>query len=126
MRTVNKALFWDKKINSKRKINMERNELKQKINEEYEVFKNYILEQPKEEIFNRSAEIDFKTNIKEYLTNDDTEIGETALENLSLVDGSILDELYGVYIESDTYYTYDDICEEIVELFDTDYSDSAD
>lgn len=105
---------------------MERNELKQKINEEYEVFKNYILEQPKEEIFNRSAEIDFKTNIKEYLTNDDTEIGETALENLSLLDGSILDELYGVYIESDTYYTYDDICEEIVELFDTDYSDSAD
>lgn len=105
---------------------MERNELKQRINEEYEVFKNYILEQPKEEIFNRSAEIDFKTNIKEYLTNDDTEIGETALENLSLVDGSILDELYGVYIESDTYYTYDDICEEIVELFDTDYSDSAD
>ena len=105
---------------------MERNELKQKINEEYEVFKNYILEQPKEEIFNRSAEIDFKTNIKEYLTNDDTEIGETALENLSLVDGSILDELYGVYIESDTYYTYDDICEEIVELFDTDYSDSVD
>ena len=105
---------------------MERKELIQKINEEYEVFKNYILEQPKEEIFNRSAEIDFKTNIKEYLTNDDTEIGETALENLSLVDGSILDELYGVYIESDTYYTYDDICEEIVELFDTDYSDSAD
>ena len=105
---------------------MERNELKQKINEEYEVFKNYILEQPKEEIFNRSAEIDFKTNIKEYLTNDDTEIGETALENLSPIDGSILDELYGVYIESDTYYTYDDICEEIVELFDTDYSDSAD
>ena len=105
---------------------MERNELKQKINEEYEVFKNYILEQPKEEIFNRSAEIDFKTNINEYLTNDDTEIGDTALENLSLIDGSILDELYGVYIESDTYYTYDDICEEIVELFDTDYSDSAD
>lgn len=105
---------------------MERNELKQKINEEYEVFKNYILEQPKEEIFNRSAEIDFKTNIKEYLTNDDTEIGDTALENLSLIDGSILDELYSVYIESDTYYTYDDICEEIVELFDTDYSDSAD
>lgn len=105
---------------------MERNELKQKINEEYEVFKNYILEQPKEEIFNRSAEIDFKTNIKEYLTNDDTEIGDTALENLSLIDGSILDELYGVYIESDTYYTYDDICEEIVELFDTDYLDSAD
>ena len=105
---------------------MERKELIQKINEEYEVFKNYILEQPKEEIFNRSAEIDFKTNIKEYLTNDDTEIGETALENLSLVDGSILDELYGVYIESDTYYTYDDVCEEIVELFDTDYSDSAD
>lgn len=105
---------------------MERNELKQKINEEYEVFKNYILEQPKEEIFNRSAEIDFKTNIKEYLTNDDTEIGDTALENLSLIDGSILDELYGVYIESDTYYTYDDICEEIVELFNTDYSDSAD
>ena len=32
----------------------------------------------------------------------------------------------GEWVESDTYYTYDDICEEIVELFDTDYSDSAD
>lgn len=105
---------------------MDRKQLIEKINIEYDEFKANTLNLTNEEIFNRSAEIDFKTNIKEYLTNDDTEIGETALENLSLIDGSILDELYGVYIESDTYYTYDDICEEIVELFDTDYSDSAD
>ena len=78
------------------------------------------------EIFDRSVEIDFKNNVKEFLTNEDNEISDTALKNLSLINGSILDELYSVYIESDTYYTYDDICEEIVELFDTDYSDSAD
>ena len=105
---------------------MERKELIQKINEEYEVFRKYILDLSKEEIFNRSVEIDFKNNVKEFLTNEDNEIGDTVLENLSLIDGSILDELYSVYIESDTYYTYDDICEEIVELFDTDYSNSAD
>lgn len=105
---------------------MERKELIQKINEEYEVFRKYILDLSKEEIFDRSVEIDFKNNVKEFLTNEDNEISDTALKNLSLIDGSILDELYGVYIESDTYYTYDDICEEIIELFDIDYSDSED
>lgn len=105
---------------------MERKELIQKINEEYEVFKKYILDLSKEEIFDRSVEIDFKNNVKEFLTNEDNEISDTALKNLSLIDGSILDELYSVYIESDTYYTYDDICEEIIELFDIDYSDSED
>ena len=105
---------------------MDRKQLIEKINIEYNEFKANTLSLTKEEIFERSYEIDFKTNLKEYLTNDDTEISDTVLENLSLIDGSILDELYGVYIESDTYYTYDDICEEIVELFDTDYSDSAD
>ena len=105
---------------------MERKELIQKINEEYEVFRKFILDLPKEEIFDRSVEIDFKNNVKEFLTNEDNEISDTALKNLSLIDGSILDELYSVYIESDTYYTYDDICEEIIELFDIDYSDSED
>lgn len=105
---------------------MDRKQLIEKINIEYDEFKANTLNLTNEEIFNRSAEIDFKTNMKEYLLNDDNEISDTVLENLSLIDGSILDELYGVYIESDTYYTYDDICEEIVELFDTDYSDSAD
>ena len=105
---------------------MGRKELIQKINEEYEVFRKYILDLSKEEIFDRSVEIDFKNNVKEFLTNEDNEISDTALKNLSLIDGSILDELYSVYIESDTYYTYDDICEEIIELFDIDYSDSED
>lgn len=105
---------------------MGRKELIQKINEEYEVFRKFILDLPKEEIFDRSVEIDFKNNVKEFLTNEDNEISDTALKNLSLIDGSILDELYSVYIESDTYYTYDDICEEIIELFDIDYSDSED
>lgn len=103
---------------------MERKELIQKINEEYEVFRKYILDLSKEEIFDRSVEIDFKNNIKEFLTNEDNEISDTALKNLSLIDGSILDELYGVYIESDTYYTYDDICEEILNYFEDDYSNA--
>ena len=103
---------------------MERKELIQKINEEYEVFRKYILDLSKEEIFDRSVEIDFKNNIKEFLTNEDNEISDTALKNLSLIDGSILDELYGVYIESDTYYTYDDICEEILGYFEDSYDNA--
>lgn len=103
---------------------MDRKQLIEKINIEYDEFKANTLNLTKEEIFNRSAEIDFKTNLKEYLTNDDTEIGDTALENLSLIDGSILDELYGVYVESDTYYTFDDICEEILGYFEDSYDDA--
>ena len=103
---------------------MDRKQLIEKINIEYDEFKANTLNLTNEEIFNRSAEIDFKTNLKEYLTNDDTEISDTVLENLSLIDGSILDELYGVYIESDTYYTYDDICEEIVGYFEDSYDNA--
>lgn len=103
---------------------MDRKQLIEKINIEYDEFKANTLNLTNEEIFNRSAEIDFKTNLKEYLTNDDTEISDTVLENLSLIDGSILDELYGVYIESDTYYTFDDICEEILGYFEDSYDDA--
>lgn len=103
---------------------MDRKQLIEKINIEYDEFKTNTLNLTKEEIFEKSCEIDFKTNLKEYLTNDDTEIGDTALENLSLIDGSILDELYGVYIESDTYYTYDDICEEILGYFEDSYDNA--
>ena len=103
---------------------MDRKQLIEKINIEYDEFKANTLNLTNEEIFNRSAEIDFKTNLKEYLTKDDTEIGDTALENLSLIDGSILDELYGVYVESDTYYTFDDICEEILGYFEDSYDDA--
>lgn len=103
---------------------MDRKQLIEKINIEYDEFKANTLNLAKEEIFERSYEIDFKTNLKEYLTNDDTEISDTVLENLSLIDGSILDELYGVYIESDTYYTFDDICEEILGYFEDSYDNA--
>lgn len=103
---------------------MDRKQLIEKINIEYDEFKANTLNLTKEEIFNRSAEIDFKTNLKEYLTNDDNEISDTVLENLSLIDGSILDELYGVYVESDTYYTFDDICEEILGYFEDSYDNA--
>lgn len=103
---------------------MDRKQLIEKINIEYDEFKANTLNLAKEEIFERSYEIDFKTNLKEYLTNDDTEISDTVLENLSLIDGSILDELYGVYVESDTYYTFDDICEEILGYFEDSYDNA--
>lgn len=103
---------------------MDRKQLIEKINIEYDEFKANTLNLTKEEIFERSYEIDFKTNLKEYLTNDDTEISDTVLENLSLIDGSILDELYGVYVESDTYYTFDDICEEILGYFEDSYDNA--
>lgn len=103
---------------------MDRKQLIEKINIEYDEFKANTLNLTKEEIFERSYEIDFKTNLKEYLTNDDNEISDTVLENLSLIDGSILDELYGVYVESDTYYTFDDICEEILGYFEDSYDNA--
>lgn len=103
---------------------MERKELNERLNLEYNAFKDELLQHTKEEIFERGYEINFKTYIKEYFANEENEISDTALTNLSLINGSILDELFSLYIQSDTYYTYDEICEEIIELYDEDYSES--
>lgn len=103
---------------------MKRNELIKRINEEYEIFKSDILNKSKEEIFERSDEINFKKNMREYLLNEDNELTDNTIENLSEINGAILDELYEVYLNTDTYYTFDDLCEEIIGYYEEDYDES--
>jgi hypothetical protein len=33
--------------------------------------------------------------------------------------------LFDIYLNNDSYYTYDDMCEEILEIFDESYSDNG-
>lgn len=103
---------------------MERKELIKRINEEYEIFKSDILNKSKEEIFERSDEINFKKNMREYLLNEDNELTDNTIENLSEINSAILDELYEVYLNTDTYYTFDDLCEEITGYYEEDYDES--
>lgn len=103
---------------------MERKELIKRINEEYEIFKSDILNKSKEEIFERSDEINFKKNMREYLLNEDNELTDNTIENLSEINSAILDELYEVYLNTDTYYTFDDLCEEIIGYYEEDYDDA--
>lgn len=103
---------------------MKRNELIKRINEEYEIFKSDILNKSKEEIFERSDEINFKKNMREYLLNEDNELTDNTIENLSEINSAILDELYEVYLNTDTYYTFDDLCEEIIGYYEEDYDDA--
>lgn len=103
---------------------MERKELIKRINEEYEIFKSDILNKSKEEIFERSDEINFKKNMREYLFNEDNELTDNTIENLSEINSAILDELYEVYLNTDTYYTFDDLCEEITGYYEEDYDES--
>lgn len=103
---------------------MERKELIKRINEEYEIFKSDILNKSQEEIFERSDEINFKKNMREYLLNEDNELTDNTIENLSEINSAILDELYEVYLNTDTYYTFDDLCEEITGYYEEDYDES--
>lgn len=49
------------------------------------------------------------------------------LNNLSTIEGSLLDTLLDIYLNSDTYYAYDDLCEEILDIFDSEfYEDNVD
>lgn len=35
-------------------------------------------------------------------------------------------DILDIYLNSDTYYTYDDLCEEILEIFDSEFYDDGD
>lgn len=98
---------------------MNRNEFNERIQKEYDEFKTKILELTKEEIIDKSFEIDFKTYFTSYLQLDNSDILEETIENLNSVEGSILDTLFNIYISNDTYYTYEDMCEEVLEIFDS-------
>lgn len=102
---------------------MERQTLNERIQKDYEDFKKSTLELTKEEIFEAGFEIDFKTYFTEYLQNDANELSDKVINNLLAIDGSILDELFILYLDNDTYYTYDDMCEEIISFYEYDDED---
>lgn len=102
---------------------MERQTLNERIQKDYEDFKARTLELSKEEIFDAGFEIDFKTYFTEYLQNDANELSDKIINNLLAIDGSILDELFILYLDNDTYYTYDDMCEEIIGFYEYDDED---
>ncbi len=105
---------------------MERNELNKRIQQEFNEFKATTLQFTKEEIFDKGFEIDLKTYLTNYLTSDETPLRQTTINNLATVEGSILDALLEIYLNSDTYYTYEDLSEEILDIFDSEfYEDDA-
>lgn len=105
---------------------MERKEFNERIQKEYDEFKAYMLTLPKEEIFNAGFEIDLKSYLASYLQSEDSPIKQSTIDNLASIDGNVLDYLLDIYLNSDTYYTYDDLCEEILEIFDSEFYDDRD
>ncbi len=104
---------------------MERNEFNEKIQKELEDFKTQTLELSKEEILEKAFEIDFKIYLANYLQTEDVVEDET-IENLSNIEGSVLDELYDLYLNTDGSYTYDEMCEELLEEFNGEYFEDED
>lgn len=102
---------------------MEKNEFIERINNEYESFKRDLLNKTKEEIFDSSYEIEFKTNMREYLLNEDNETSDDIIKNLFEIDGSILDALFDIYLHCDTYYTFNDIGEEVIDYYEENFED---
>ncbi|MCM1556918.1 MAG: hypothetical protein NC087_05230 [Anaeroplasma bactoclasticum] len=100
---------------------MERQELNERIQHDYDEFKESTLQLTKEEIFEKGFEIDLKTFLTSYLTSDETPLKQSTIDHLASVDESILDTLCYIYLNSDTYFTYDDLCEEILEIFDSEF-----
>lgn len=95
---------------------MNKNEFNTRIQKDYDEFKNKIIGLSKEEIFEKAFEIDFKTYLSSYLQTDDI-LENSVIENISTIEGSILDELYTLYLNIDGSYTYDDMCEELINDF---------
>ena len=100
---------------------MERNEFNERIQKEYDEFKESTLKLAPEEIFEKAFEIDFKTYFTSYLQLEESDISDETIENLNSIEGSILDALFEIYLNNDTYYTYGDMCEEILEVFDSEF-----
>lgn len=95
---------------------MNRNEFNERIQNEFEKFRITTLNLTNEEIFEKSFEINFKTEMTEYLQNDD-KVDNLTSANLELIEGSILDELFEIYLSNDTDYTDEDLFEKIIEIY---------
>ncbi len=96
---------------------MNRQKLNEKITKEFETFKAMILELSKEEIFNKGFEIDLYSYFTNYLTDAEIYLRDDQIKLLENFEGSILATLYDIYMNNDYYFTYEDMCDEIIEIF---------
>lgn len=101
---------------------MERKNFNERIQKEYEEFKEKTLELSKEELFEKSFEIDFKTYLTNYLQTEEF-VEDEIIKKLLSIEGFIIDELYELYLNTDGLYIYDEMCEELLEEFNDDYFD---
>ena len=93
-----------------------RKEFNQKIQQEFEDYREFILELSGEEVFELAFEINFKTILTEYLISDNVVSDEIA-EKLNKIDYDVLDFLFDVYMSSDIHYEFDFV-DEVLEEFE--------
>jgi len=96
---------------------MERKEFYERIQKEFEEFKTRMITLSPEELFERGFETDFYTYMTSYLLDSEEYISDETIENLCQIEGSVLDYLYDLYLNNDGTYTYDDLCEDILETY---------
>lgn len=89
-----------------------RSEFNQKIQQEFEDFKEFTMDLSKAEVFEIAHEINFKNVLSEYLINNDFVSDEVA-EKLNNIDDDILDFIYELYS-----YSYDEYGFEVYEAID--------
>lgn len=89
-----------------------RSEFNQKIQQEFEDFKELTMDLSKAEVFEIAHEIYFKNVLSEYLINNDFVSDEVA-EKLNNIDDDILDFIYELYS-----YSYDEYGFEVYEIID--------
>ncbi len=102
-----------------------RKEFNEKIQKEYKEFKTKILGLSKEEIYERSLEIVFKTHLSNYLQNEEI-VDDITVENFNKIDNLTLDALYSLYLNLDNLYYFDDMCDDLLEEFNSDCFDDED
>ena len=98
---------------------MERKEFYERIQKDFEEFKARMLKLTPEELFERGFETDFYTYMTSYLLDSEEYISDETIANLSVIEGSVLDYLYDLYLNNDGTYTYDDLCDDILETYNT-------
>ena len=98
---------------------MERTEFYERIQKDFEEFKARMLKLTPEELFERGFETDFYTYMTSYLLDSEEYISDETIANLGVIEGSVLDYLYDLYLNNDGTYTYDDLCDDILETYNT-------
>ena len=88
-------------------------ELIEKINREYNKFKEELLAQDKEEIVNRSLETVIKTFIKNYLT-EKASLNEYQIASLLKEDDEIIEVIYESYIQDNDTFEFEDVLEDYI------------